>query len=525
MRGNRYYFIQLMTLAAVMIFSNLSYSQHLIKTFSEGINGQFGGRISEAGDINNDGYSDIIVGAAQYNSGTGRVYIFFGGNHIDSIPDVVLNGDSLDNNFGCSVSYAGDVNKDGYDDIIIGAKGYNSNTGRAYIFFGGSTVDTIPDVILNGEGTFNYFGNAVSYAGDINKDGYGDVIVGASKDPNGAIYVYYGGNPMDANADLKIYGPPISTFGNSVSGVGDVNKDGFDDFIVGSKDFFDHGSAYIFYGGSSPDTTADVVLVGEGSFNSFGVSVAAAGDVNKDGYADVLVGSDGYYNGTGRAYIYFGGSPMDSIPDVVLTGKEAGYSLGYSVAGGGDVNKDGYDDVIVGAYGSNSDAGSAYIYYGGSNMDSTADIDLYGEAAMNNFFGSSVSIAGDVNKDGYDDIIVGAYGYNNYTGKVYLFSDSTSITSVDKNLPSLPSTIRLEQNYPNPFNPTTNIGFRISDFGFVSLKVYDILGNEVATLVNEEKSAGDYKVKFDASSLSSGIYFYKLNAGSYTEVKKMQLLK
>jgi Secretion system C-terminal sorting domain len=99
------------------------------------------------------------------------------------------------------------------------------------------------------------------------------------------------------------------------------------------------------------------------------------------------------------------------------------------------------------------------------------------------------------------------------------------IVSVIENEETIPSAFSLEQNYPNPFNPTTNIGFRIADRGFVSLKVFDVLGNEIATLVNEEKSAGRYEIEFNASSLPSGIYFYKLTAGSFIETKKMLLLK
>jgi len=88
-----------------------------------------------------------------------------------------------------------------------------------------------------------------------------------------------------------------------------------------------------------------------------------------------------------------------------------------------------------------------------------------------------------------------------------------------------PNVLALKQNYPNPFNPTTNIGYRISDREFVTLKVFDILGNEVAILINEEKPAGSYELEFDASGLPSGIYFYKLNSGGFVETKKMILLK
>ena len=108
-----------------------------------------------------------------------------------------------------------------------------------------------------------------------------------------------------------------------------------------------------------------------------------------------------------------------------------------------------------------------------------------------------------------------------------------SVTDADKNL-NQPNDFVLFQNYPNPFNPTTKIGFQISDFGFVSIKVYDLLGNEVVTLVNEEKPAGNYEVEFNVTQSAyggsrtenaSGIYFYKLEAGNYTETKKMLLLK
>jgi hypothetical protein len=98
------------------------------------------------------------------------------------------------------------------------------------------------------------------------------------------------------------------------------------------------------------------------------------------------------------------------------------------------------------------------------------------------------------------------------------------VTSV-KNNNQLPNELILEQNYPNPFNPKTNIQFRISDFGFTSLIVYNVLGNEVATLVNEELPAGEYQIDFDASNLSTGTYFYTLTSGSFRETKKMILLK
>ena len=104
--------------------------------------------------------------------------------------------------------------------------------------------------------------------------------------------------------------------------------------------------------------------------------------------------------------------------------------------------------------------------------------------------------------------------------------DTTNIVSVkDGSNSEIPATFKLEQNYPNPFNPTTKIGFRIANFGFISLRIFDLLGREVATLVNEEKPAGEYKVQFNASNLSSGVYFYQLKAEEFVETKKLVLMK
>ena len=239
---------------------------------------------------------------------------------------------------------------------------------------GASGLATTAATTLTGEATGNYFGSSVATAGDVNGDGYADVVVGA-------------------------YGYSGST-----------------------------GRAYVYLGGPSGlATTAATTLTGEAADNYFGYSVATAGDVNGDGYADVVVGAHGYSSYTGRAYVYLGGpSGLATTAATTLTGEATGNYFGHSVATAGDVNGDGYADVVVGARGYSSSTGRAYVYLGGaSGLATTAATTLTGEAA-DNYFGYSVATAGDVNGDGYADVVVGAYGYSSGTGRAYVYLGGAS---------------------------------------------------------------------------------------------------
>jgi hypothetical protein len=387
----------------------------------EGNYNEFGNSVSGAGDVNNDGYDDVVIGANSYYSDKGRAYIFFGGAKMDNVSDVVFTGENTYNDFGSSVSGAGDVNNDGYDDVIIGASGYLSNTGRAYIYYGSSGMSNVAKVVITGESTNNNFGVSISGAGDVNGDGFEDVIIGANgyNSNTGRAYIYYGGVNFDNVPDVILTGKEEqSNLGISVSGVGDVNGDGFDDVIVGGYNDYYSGYANLYYGGTSMDSVADLTLEGEGEF--FGTVIAGAGDVNDDGYNDLIAGDPLYSVNKGQAYIYLGGTAMDNIPDVTMTGEDYSNYFGCSVSGAGDVNGDGYDDVVIGAGGNDFKTGNAYVYYGGSTMDNVSDVVLTGENHYD-YFGSSVSGASDVNSDGYDDIIVGASGYDAYRGRAYIF--------------------------------------------------------------------------------------------------------
>ena len=428
----------------------------------------YGKSVSNAGDVNGDGFDDVIIGDPNGNGGggtnSGRAYIYFGGSVINTSADVILTGETVNNFFGSSVSNAGDVNSDGYDDVIVGAYGYNSFTGRAYIYFGGASVNNTADVILTGEFTGNNFGNSVSGAGDVNGDGFSDVITGsfAANVYTGKAYIYYGGSTMNNIADIIMTGENSNdNFGYSVSGAGDVNGDGYRDVICGAFGFNGIGRAYIYFGGSAMDNTADVTMLGGGLVDFFGASVSGAGDVNDDGYSDVIIGAYGYNSTTGRAYIYYGGASMNSIADVTMTGEAVNNLFGYSVSDAGDVNGDGYADVYVGAYGFSSSKGRAYLYYGGADMNNVVDIYMTGEESLN-YFGYSVSGGGDVNGDGFADMIAGAYGYNSNTGRVYVYTNT--VRGVD-----------IPDNYLEGESSFEHFGVAVSNAGDVNGDGYDDL--------------------------------------------------
>jgi hypothetical protein len=407
----------------------------LLYTFTgEAAGDRFGVSVSGAGDVNKDGYADLIVGAYANSAGgpgAGRAYVYSGQT---GALLYTFTGAAAYDQFGISVSGAGDVNNDGYADLIVGAW-YNdaggTSAGRAYVFSSQEICSYEELHTFTGAAANDYFGYSVSGAGDVNKDGYADLIVGAPFNNAGGFaagraYVYSGQN----GALLYTFTGAAAddNFGSSVSGAGDVNKDGYADLIVGapynSAGGTHAGRAYVY---SGQNGALLYTFTGEAVWDEFGYSVSGAGDVNKDGYADLIVGAP--YNSAGgtragRVYVYSG---QTGTLLYTFTGAADYDYFGWSVSGAGDVNKDGYADLIVGApYNSagGTDAGRAYVYSGQTG----ALLYTFTGAAADDNFGSSVSGAGDVSKDGYADLIVGA-PYNSAggtdAGRAYVYSGQT----------------------------------------------------------------------------------------------------
>jgi hypothetical protein len=401
---------------------------------------QMGRYVRGAGDVNGDGYSDVIVGASYYANGQsneGAAFVYHGGTTgISTTASVVLERDQADSYFGWSVSGAGDVNGDGYSDVIVGAVYYSngqSQEGAAFVYHGSASgINTTVATMLECNQAAGYLGWSVSSAGDVNGDGYSDVIVGAvfytnGQSQEGAAFVYQGSaSGINSTVAVTLQSNQIgANLGRSVDTAGDVNGDGYSDVIVGALYYSNgqsqEGAAFVYHGSSTGiNENAVAMIEGNQIGAEMGYAASSAGDVNGDGYSDVIAGAYFYSNGQtyeGGASVYHGSaSGISTTVSAILESNQVNANLGYSVAGAGDVNGDGYSDIIVGAHGydnGQSDEGAAFVYHGSANGLSTSASAMLESNQAGAQMGYSVSTAGDVNGDGYSDVVVGAHGYDN----------------------------------------------------------------------------------------------------------------
>lgn len=545
-------------------------SKHALNLRSRGQNGNAGPSASLAftnqlnKDANGDGYADVVVGAASNDgslgaSDKGAAYVFYGsasgvksrplnstqygcGNPIDCV-EIQNPLDESGGKFGSSADFVGDINADGYADLVIGAPNNDAGTGALskgviYVFYGSSSGITRHALSANPYICFGYpdcaeiqnpvhqasglFGTNVGAAGDVNGDGYADLVVGAYNNgasvgasAKGAVYIFYGaaagitGHPLSSNSYscassvdcVEVQNPLHETnglFGYSVRSAGDVNRDGYADLVVGARNndggsgASDKGIAYVFYGSASGITprilsATTYTCAGQNDCTEiqnpvheasgfFGCSVSAAADVNGDGYGDIIIGANNNDAGTGAAdkgaaYIFYGSS--SGIAAHTLTGGSYACSgppdcteiqnprhemtglFGLDVSLAGDINRDGYADVVIGARNNDggigaADKGAAYVFYGSSagitvhpfsgtsyNCNGVPDCTEIQNPwnQTNGYFAFVVNAAGDTNGDGYSDVLVGARSNDGGAGATskgaaYIYLGSTTgITS------------------------------------------------------------------------------------------------
>ncbi len=456
----------------------------------EGSYDRSGLSIASAGDVNGDGYSDILIGAPlndDNGNDAGKVYLIFGApapplctncwfmDRDLSDADVWFLGEYDHDHAGCAVAGAGDVNGDGYDDILIGANQNDESAdfaGQVYLIFGKSTgwskmslADA--DASFWGEAVSDFAGTAVSGAGDVNGDGYADFLVGAPDHDTGRgkSYLFFGKNSGWGQDDSLTHAAAsflgeamLDEAGTALASAGDVNGDGYGDFLIAAPyneaAGSDAGRAYLFLGkpaGWAQNTTlslADGIISAEGSNHKLGTSLAGAGDVNGDGMDDFLLGAP-FFSSTltdvGKAYLFLGDSNGWNAPlsasqaDASFMGEAAGDQAGSSLSMAGDVNGDGLDEILLGASendGTGSDAGKVYLFYGrtaGWSADTdlaTADASFFGEASGDRA-GSAVALSADLNDDRYGDVLIAAVGSDSggtNAGQTYVLLSDTSST-------------------------------------------------------------------------------------------------
>jgi len=409
----------------------------------------FGWSVSTAGDVNGDGYADVIVGAPYFDGGhknEGAAFVYHGSSTgISKYPYWKFEGEETDGNFGWSVASAGDVNGDGFADVIAGEPLSDNwgtvDAGAAYVFHGGPKgVSTKISWSRYPEEEMEHYGWSVASAGDVNGDGFYDIIVGAPLSDGeladeGYAYVYHGSASGVTTGTVSWVVNPAdqknAQFGYSVAGAGDVNADGFADVIIGAPYYGngekEEGTAYVYLGHSSGLHTA-VAWQGEENLEGahYGFSVSTAGDVNGDAFSDVIIGAPGFKHEPapdedGIVFAYYGS--LTGLNETIDWTKSyaAGSSddphMGWSVGCAGDVNGDGYSDVIIGIphldmTAANVDGGMARIYLGSSSGLESVDFWTNGASRSSPetkaHYGYSVATAGDVNGDGLSDVIVGA---------------------------------------------------------------------------------------------------------------------
>jgi len=468
------------------------------------------------GDLNGDGYNDIVICGYPANTDTMeyKIYIYLGGHQLDSEPDYILESPMPDTpwrSYGKIISYNSDLNGDGFDDLVVSAPnaGY-FRTGKVYIYFGGNQINTQPDVTLNGEDYYYEwdqleFGQKISTASDFNGDGYHDLVISSLAWGWGQVNVFFGGPQFDTISDWVKTGNMYDFLGYELS-AGDFNGDGYDDLLIVSA--INGGSLYtlqIFYGNASFDTTEDwetTLLFGGLKY------VFLNQDINRDGFTDIFI-----KNPAPILNFCWGAqepsSVFESIPGLEFNFTKLYFSL---LSDSLYITADSYQSNQVFCYRYNQDSGliSDYHINEAYNPNGVFCISYY---------------LGDINGDGNTEILLGSMAQNQAQLKVF----TTQFTAVedDMSIPDLNSELIC---YPNPFKNWVNIEFKTLRNNDYVLDVYNIKGQLVRNLSWETYTNRKISIQWDGTDsrgdkLAPGVYFIRLKREQRVAIYKLLLIK
>lgn len=403
-------------------------------------------------DVNGDGLPDLAVGAPLADSNLGKAYVYLGtASGFSKGPQVTLVGKPIPEApnqgfFGTTIGSAGDLDGDGYCDLFVGAQSDGKDEPLVYIFRGGpSGISTTPAIVLSdhGEGAFQA---SAAAAGDVNGDGFGDLIVGELIDfeSTSDAWVYFGSEDgIVFTSATELAGPnaPGAMSGPIVASAGDIDGDGYGDVFVGADYFVNTGGglSMVYRGGpGGPSTKPIATISGPNGINLiYGWTPPCAADLDGDGHADLVLRGSTF---TGDAYVYQGGpSGIPEVPTTVITAVTPDDGWGVSIATG-DLDGDGFADLLVGSNGQANGTGAVYAYLGGkSGVSLTPVATILGPDGEDSFFGSSVAILGDIDGDGLGDFASGAFRFGNDTGRVYIYTKNAATPSLTLDAPDTKS--------------------------------------------------------------------------------------
>jgi hypothetical protein len=607
--------------------------------------------VTGIGDQNGDGFNDILVCSGHYDvPALTRVDLYYGGNPMDTIPDLTFHWPkNMEENTLTKPASAGDFNGDGDPDFFL-YKDFSCvdpDIGpMAFLYYGGALLDTIPDLVFTGQDNVEWFSSYVGI-GDINADGFDDVCINVIRRYESWSNIYFGSANPDTIPDL------ILPFDAHLLEIphnylpGDLNGDGQEDFCVaGDRKISSKTSVSflnVYFGGAFLDTIPDVIF-DERSNPNLHISrdFNIVGDVNGDGIDDLAIAT---YKDT-LAHIFYGSPEFDTVPDCYIKAFTWGSTTSYyyKLTPMGDVNADGFDDILTGSKTNFFGWGEVRIFQGQVNMDQCGDIffpDYYSGIVRG--CGADIGWCGDVNGDGFDDILFSVNndlyptdnpnrtwvyiyagrdslssnnapviidswpledtlhatvrdtllfilsghdpydedicyicwylngrfrhgstyrywirdtlffdipgmidwcgfawlkpGYNKISGMLCdgygkqfrnwsVFIDtSTAVGIIPDVEPPQTRQIQVYPNYPNPFNSLSTIKYYLPNQTEVTISIYNLSGQLVQELLNEVKPAGYHTIQWDASNQSSGVYFYQISTGEFRDIKKCVLLK
>jgi len=466
----------------------------------------------DVGDVNGDGWPDVAVSVYIGTGGfttPGKVKLYLNNNGtLSSNPDWI--SADLFYTFSCAF---GDADGDGDLDLAVaGGEAYYNNPAQPRIYYNtGGLLETLP----SWKGTASIYSYDVDWA-DFDNDGDLDIVFAGESNPN---YIFE--NYEDSISVTPTWqSTDASQYANSLF-VGDINSDGFLDLAISDNNQLGGTGKFKIY--LNNNGTLNTTTFWTSSFSGYGSGINLA-DIDNDLDLDLITG--GWWQPV-RIYLNNNGT-FTTTPQYTSTSTSV-----VEVIVMGDVDKDAMQnvqEVVV------SDGSKKLFYMPRNPLQELSRVIVDSDTLQYNQYcydlengwislasqpdlGANILVEASVSWD----LDMGITNWDQDKGN-YLFLNTSDPVFV-ANEENLPEDFILYQNYPNPFNPTTNIAFRISDFGFVSLKVFDVLGNEVATLIDEYKTAGSYEVKFNSLKFPSGIYFYQIRAENFVQTKKMLLIK